>query len=314
MNQTSLLARIRKYLTEPPVSQGIFEISSRYVCGIHLAPKDKKIRASVIRPLPEGVILPSFDKKNIRDLPHLENVFKEVLGKLGLNDGPAACLIPEPCVKILILPDSNERIPERDRDKLLRWRVGKQMPLLPEDTRFSSQSLGPPQTPRIVVSAGRESVIGEYEGLLVRFGLKPGRIGVPSLSLLNFLSGGDEEDYMIVNVEDGSVSLLAVTDSFLSLYRQKSLAGEAGPSSAASPRTDGVVHEVENTIRFIEDREKRKIRSLWIRRGTLEKGEDLAGRLAETGGLSVRDVGSLVPGEASAVEKTFLAPLMGEIP
>ncbi|MDD8016677.1 MAG: hypothetical protein PHX45_13435 [Acidobacteriota bacterium] len=314
MKQTSLLARIRKYLTEPPVSQGIFEISSRYVCGIHLAPKEKKIRASIIRPLPEGAVVPSFDKKNIQDLPHLENVFKEVLGKLGLNDGPAACLIPEPCVKILILPDSNEHIPERDREKLIRWRVGKQMPLLPEDTRFSYQLLGSPKTPRIAVAAGRASVVGEYEGLLARFGLKPGRIGVPSLSLLNFLSGGEDEDYMVINIEDGFVSLLAVTDSSLSLYRQKSLAGETGPSSAASPRMDGVVHEVENTIRFIEDREKRKIRSLWIRQGSLEKEEDLAGRLARTGGLSARDVGSLVSGEAPAAEKTFLAPLMGEIP
>jgi len=313
MKKPSFLGRIQDYLTESPVARGVFEISPRYISGIHFASKEKRVLASVISPLPEGAVLPSFDKKNIQDPALLENVFKTVIKKLGLSDGPVACLIPEPCAKILILPDSGERIPERERDKIIRWRVNKQLPLLPDDTRFSHQTLTSSQSSRIAVAAGRASVIGEYEGLMKRSGLKPGRVSIPSLSLLNFFSARKDEDYIVINIEDGFVSLMAVTDSSLSLYRQKSFTGDVRASSAADQRAAGVVNEVENTIHFIEDREKRKIRSLWLRQGSLVDDSDLAGRLSLTTGLAVREMASMVSGDAPAAEKALLAPLMGEI-
>jgi hypothetical protein len=72
------------------------------------------------------------------------------------------------------------------------------------------------------------------------------------------------------------------------------------------------VKEVENTVNFVEDREKRKIRSFWVRLGLLEE-ERILSQLQERSSLPVTGIESRLTANIGLREKKILSPLIGQI-
>lgn len=306
--------RVKEYFLELPQPHAVIQFTAHSLSAVRLSPKDRTIKQRCSLSLSPGAVLPSFDRTNLAELPYLEGRLEEVKKILQLEEGSVAALLPELCFKIAIFSSDSPALSQMEREKMVWWRVRKLMPLLPDDARLSYDVVASRSSEKILASLARSSVVREYENLLARKRLRTEAVTPPSLNLLNLMlrSGRDAADSIIVNIEDDSVSLLAIIDSELSLYRVKPFMHEGRFLLPRDEKMANIIKELENTINFIEDREKKKIGLLWVRRGPAEADADLLSGLKARFSFPVESLESLVPFDLPAREKEVLSPLVGQ--
>jgi hypothetical protein len=120
-------------------------------------------------------------------------------------------------------------------------------------------------------------------------------------------------DLMLVNIEEDAFSLVGITNSEISLYRQKSFALESPDEGGVKQRMEDILFEIQNTLNVLEDREKCKIATLWVRTGLSGGGEDILSDLSSKLATQVKGVDSCLPGNQIPAEKRLLSPLVGQM-
>ncbi len=302
-----LLKRLRESFFERPLPDAVFDVRPDRLCGLRVAGRGRPGRGRFVLGLDKGLVAPSFDRPNLTGAG-LGLAVEQGKDALGLGGGTVSLLVPEPAVRVFILAvESLPALPE-ERESFIRWRVGKLMPLLPEDLRLAYDVPPGFHSGKIIVAAAREAVVREYEDVFEPAGLRVGAVSVPTLSLAN-LRGGPGGSGLLLNAEADRLIFLAVMDSEWTLYRQKGI----GFDQAAGPRTDTIVQELENTLHFLEDKEGKKVERVWVH---AEGGEEAAGivsRLKEVLPLPVEPLAYEAPEDWSDREKAALAPLVGQI-
>jgi hypothetical protein len=136
-------------------------------------------------------------------------------------------------------------------------------------------------------------------------------VGIPVLGLSNLIDWNKEKDFLLVNIEEDSFGLLAITNSQPSLYRQKPLM--AMNEGDLAGRVQNTVQEIENTAHFIEDKEKRSIASVWVRMAGPGSEEEMFSRLETRLSFPVRSLHSLLNLQLGEEEKKILSPLLGQL-
>lgn len=306
------LDRLKNYLTIPPLPSAAFQVSANQLSGICASPKEKKIKHHFISPLKDSVIQPSFDKKNLKDGEYLEEKIKKGKQMLHLSESKIACLIPERCLKVFVFSFASLPSAKMEREQIIRWQLKKQMPLLPDDARLSYEVIKSNKDVKIVVSLARASVVEEYEKLFAGAGLKLRVVGVSTLSLFNLLDR-EEGNLVVINLEEDYIALMAVLNSEIVMYRIKPFVLEEKAALPVAQRIDDVVKEVENTVNFIEDREKKKIDSVRIRLGTANQKEEILSGLREHLSLPLKGIEASLASKLNFRESQILSPLIGQI-
>lgn len=301
------------YFVDQPLPSVAFQLSSAFLSGILVSPKERKIKDHFICPLEKGVIQPSFNQSNIQNLPLLERRMKESLARFRFSERKIACLIPESSIKAFVFSFESLPASRKEQEQLIRFRVKKQVPLLPEDSVLTFARGFSAGSVKVLAAVARRSMIDEVEKFFERFGLRVRAIGIPSLALNNLVDKEKAENFLLVNIEDDSLSLVATINSEMSLYRLKSFIPEPQTSLASAQRIETVVREVENTLRFIEDKERKKLQRLWLRLGLLQDGEDISSRLKERPGLPLMGIESCLEASLGLKERKILSPLAGQI-
>jgi hypothetical protein len=307
----AILKRPRAHFTERLLPDAVFQVSPGYLSGIRVARSDRSVKGGFVLPFRERPVAPSFDRPNVTDRAALEEAIDQGKRNLRISSGTAALLIPEPSVRVFVFRVDAFPASGKERDAFIRWRIAKQMPLIPEDARLDYAAT-PGRGPRKVIAAmARQVVVWEYEALFEKAGLKPVVVGVPSLALLNLVGGDGPKNGLLLNLEDETLTLLALGDPGWTLYRQKDVGSSAG--SAAEERADNIVREAENTIRYLEDKEKARTERVWLRSAAETEMPEIARRLGERIGLPVEAVDYEAPRAWSEAHKAVLAPLIGQI-
>jgi hypothetical protein len=304
-----LLKKLRARFVDRPLPDAVFELTPGRLCGIRVSARGRPARKRFILPLELGAIGPSFDRPNVIGAASVKHGIEEGKKVLGLGGGTISLIIPEPCVRIFILTADSVPSAPGERDAFVRWRVGKQMPLLPEDLRLDHDFSVGPGPRKIIVAAAREAIIGEYEDLFQSAGMKVGTVTIPSLSLVNLLDGGPDANAILLNIETDNLSFLAVMDSGWTLYRQKGV----GTDLLADEKAALVVKEIENTVHFLEDKERMKVEKVWVRSESWEEGPLVVARLGESLTLPAEMIEYAAPEDWDPREKAILAPLVGQI-
>lgn len=312
MKPLSGLKRLKDRFLEVPLPDAVFQVTTSHLTGLLIDPREKRAAGHFISRLPDGVVKPSFEKTNFPDAPLLESKIREGMAKIGLGQGKVAVLLPELSARVFILNLDTAPLAQREKEKIIRWRVGKQMPAVPEDARFVFQEFPAGSSNRIIVAVSREAVLQEYEGLFSRCQLAAGNLSLPSLSLINLLPEAGE-DTLLVNLEEDSLGFVAIIESKLSLYRQKAFVFDRVPGKPIAQSLGGLLKEVENTLHFLEDKEKKRVRSLWFRSGLPDAGIDIASELRRLPALAVRETGELVIQGGGNGESGLLSPLFGQL-
>jgi hypothetical protein len=308
----SLGQDIRHYFQQQPLPAMTFQFASRYISGIRVFQKERIIKQSFITALEKGVLLPSFSQKNIKNLEELKQRLKKGLTKLGMNETKVGFLLPEMSQKTFIF--FFESLPPvlQEREQLIRFRIKKQMPMIPDDARIVIKPFFTGKEYRVLATVARASIIKEYEDLFDKLGVKIRNVGIPSLVLTDLFDREKDRDIMVVNVEEDSLSLISILDSHIAFYRQKQILLD--PSSGGNFRSDikNIVQEIEKTVQFVEDKEKRSIKCIWIRSaGPYDTGE-LISELTRSLEFEFKDITSIISFKLSSLDKKMLSPLIGQ--
>lgn len=305
--------RIRSYFTQQPQFTVAFQLTSCYFSGMRVSSKDKSVKHHFLFPLERGIVEPSFSKPNLKKPEALAEKIEQGLRELGFSGQSAVLLLPEMSQKTFIFAFDSFPPSPAERTELISFRIKKQMLLLPDDLRLSFDIIRQNGQERVVAAVARSSIIKEYENLFGAHRIRLRAVRVPFLSLVHLLPGEEGKDCLLVNLEDDSFSLVAIDDRAPSLYRQKSFEGEPQKGKRLGEEVDNIAQEIENTVHFIEDREKRSIASVWVRVGLLEPGEEVFLKLKERIKIPVRGVDSSLSLHLPSPEKRMLAPLIGQL-
>jgi hypothetical protein len=300
---TGMKEKITNFFVQQPRPLAAFQLSSRYLSGLRVSSPDRKIKHQFFLSFHGDVLSPSFYKKNVKDSAELDDKMKEGIAELQLTDNKIAFVF-----SFDSLPAS-----QKEQEQILFFRIKKQIPVLPEDIRLSFDILRGNAKKKVLVTIARESVVREYENFFSKFQLKVGIVSIPSLSLYNLVSGTPNKDYMIIDVENDSFSLLGVINSEVSLYRQKHFAEDFQYEKDFDEQWQNVIQEIENTVNFIEDKEKRKITSLWVRFGLFEPRKEALAFLSDRCGCPVNPIEAAVSSQISSSNMKLLSPLIGQI-
>jgi hypothetical protein len=301
--------RWNRWLTESPRFEGLFLCSPRGLAALRVSGKDGRVAGGAVLPLRPGAVVPSFDRTNLPEPAALEEKIREAAGRLGLTDRTAACLVPDICARAVLLTFDALPNGEKEREKVVRWRVQKQMPLLAEDTRLVYEVVSSSPA-RVLAVLVKDAVVREYEAAFARARFRVGYLGIPSLSLLNLAGAGELEDGLLVNIEDDSLSLMAFSKGVLGLYRLKPLAADSG---RASRRAQELAREIENTARFVEDREKQNVGVLGLRLGVPDPNGALREGLRSNLSIPLVELAHPAASAFEPAEVPFILPLLGQL-
>ncbi len=310
LERPALLDKIGSFFLSPPCPPVILQISSVFLSGLQVSVNEKRPRQRLIMPLPAGLVEPHFEKPNLPDKAALANALKQNLSRLHASGHSAACLLPEACFRVFVLPFESLPASDREREKLILFRAKKLIPLSPEDVRLSFQVMESGSGVKVLAALARASVIREYEAFFSGLGLELGVVTPPALSLANLIDWRTEKDGLLVNLDDDSLALFAVTRSEPALYRVKAFAGER----TEARRVDGLAKEIENTVHFIEDREKQAVSALWFRNGLMDASGGLSSALSGRLAIPVKAVSAPPLDNLPESERSMLSPLAGLIP
>ncbi len=307
----TLVERLKAHFLDRLVPDAVFQVSPAFLSGIRVSKNDGLVKGGFALPFRERPLTPSFDRPNVTDPVVLEEAIAEGMKSLRLSSGSAALLVPEASVRVFVLSVDSFPGSGKERDAFIRWRIGKQMPLIPEDARIDYAATPGRGARKVIVAMARQMIIREYEYLFEKAGLKPVLVTVPTLTLVNLIGRTAAGNGILLNLEDETLTLLALMDSGWELYRQKSVGAAGGPE--AEQRADNIVREAENTIRFLEDKEKKRIERLWVRSAAADERPELISRLEERIGLPLEPLDYEAPEGWSEAQKALLAPLVGQI-
>lgn len=303
-------SRIETYFTQRPLPDAVFQIAQGHLSGLRVNRSDGSIKGGFVQPFRERPVGPSFDRPNIIDAAALEEAIGQGQRNLHLTAGTAALLIPEPSVRVFVLSVDSFPSSGKERDAFIRWRIGKQMPLIPEDARIDYAVTPGKGERRVIVAMARQVVVWEYEALFEKAGLKPVLVTAPSLALINLVPAEGREAGVLLNIEDETLTALATADPGWSLYRLKDIGLAAGP---ADERIENIVREAENTIRFLEDRDRTRVERLWLRCAAVAEWPRIAAGLKARIPVAVEAVDYQAPEAWTDAQKALLAPLIGQV-
>jgi hypothetical protein len=303
--------KLQDYFTERLLPDAVFQITPGCLSGIRLSRSDRSIKGGFVQPFRQRPVVPSFERPNVADPAALEEAIEQGKKNLRLSSGAAGLLIPEASVRVFVLGVDAFPASRKEREAFIRWRVARQMPLIPEDARIDYAVTPGRGARKVLVAMARQMVVWEYEALFEKAGLKPVVVSVPSLALVNLARREAGANVLLLNLEEEALTLLALAGQGWSLYRLKDI-GPPG-AAAAEERTDNIVREAENTIRFLEDKEKARTARFFLRSSDEAEVPEVARRLQERTGLPVETVDYEAPRVWSEAHKALLAPLIGQV-
>jgi hypothetical protein len=293
-----------RYLTAPIVPSAAFHLGPGYLGGLRRVGKTGAVKGSVLRPVPPGVVEPSFDKPNIVRPEALLALLKDAVRRLGGPEGPVALLLPETCVKTALLTFDSLPTAPNECEKVIRWKLAKTLPLPAAETRLSYAVHRAEERSRAFCVLAGDKVVKEYEQAFAQAGLSVRMIGVPTPALLGCLPKNGVSNYLVVNIEKDYFAALAILATEPVLFRIKPLSPETLWAEAAD--------EIAATIRFVEDREEKSVETVWLRPAA--GGEEAGMALLQSRiPCPVRILAGEAPSGIPPADKISLAALLGQL-
>lgn len=308
----SLQERLKAYFFGKPVPDAIFQVAASYLSAAIASNGGRKPPLIDFVSLEEGVVEPSFDRENLKNVEQLVSKINLLKKKADLQDGQVGVLIPELCLKVQVIISDDIPQPVSACESFVRWKFQKGVPSLPDDVFLAYKVFGDQPHFRFMVAAARRSVIRQYEQAFEAAGLKPGVVSTPIFSLANLASLKSQND-LLVNVESGYVSLLALVRSECFFYRLKLVDFGSYPLDVKPSAYYQVSSEIDNTVHFLEDRDKIKLDRILIRAGFPVRAADLIAELRRNLNLPVLSLDYASGLDLDEDRKLWLAPLFGDL-
>ena len=226
------------------------EVRARSVGVVRLAREGRKrtLGAAAALSLPEGALRLSMAESNVVDAAAFRATLRAALEKAGVAGGARVGLVlPDAVAKMTLLGASEiAGRSRREADELLRFKLRKGVPFDVREARLA-WAVGAGGGALTLVAAVAGPVLAGYEEACRAEGLEPGFVEPASVALVGAcLAGHGEGDRVLVNWDEGYVSILVVRGSWPVVVR--TITGDA--SGAVSD----VAREVTSTLVYFRER------------------------------------------------------------
>jgi hypothetical protein len=232
-------------LVEPPLPLVAVEVRPRAVAAVRLAHEGGQLSlgAAATVDLPPGAVEVSLARPNLADPSAFREALRGVLERVGgLSGGDVSLVLPDPVVRLALVPAEGVRGSGREAEETIRFRLHKALPF---DVRSARLAWAPTRGEQLLVAVALDDVVRGYEEVLESLGFRPGLVEAASLALL--VAAGEPPaggDRLLVNWDDGYVSFVLTRAGQPLLVR--TLPGDAKP--------DAVARHANSTRQFHQDR------------------------------------------------------------
>jgi type IV pilus assembly protein PilM len=241
------LRRLDRWLHAMPHPGLVVEIASSHVAAARWGNSRGNLESFGVEPLDIGSIMASPLEANVARGDAVRSALQRVFARVPHHGSPVALLIPDPVVRVFILPFEN--LPRRPDEALplLRWRLKKSVPFEMDETAVSwARQGGRDGKLEIVAAVARQQIIREYEEVVEASSASVGVILSSSLASLALLE--ERGATLLIRMSGRTLTTVIVNGSNLTLYRSSEMPAEA-------PRLDprAMLDEIFPAVAYFQD-------------------------------------------------------------
>jgi type IV pilus assembly protein PilM len=242
-----MVRRVDRWLQVMPHPAVVIEVAQNHIAGARWDSSGKQLVSAAIEALPPGSLMPSPVDTNITQPEAVRSAFRSVLSRVLDNGAPIALLIPDPVVRLFILPFESLTRRRQDALPLLRWRLKKSVPFDVEETVLSwTRQPDKNGNLEVVTAVARQRIIREYEEIAESTGAQSVVAVSSTLATLPLLE--DHGATLLVRLCGKTLATVIVRDSKFCVYRATEM-----PAEAALLDPQAVLEEIFPAIAYYQD-------------------------------------------------------------
>jgi type IV pilus assembly protein PilM len=244
--QLGPVRKIERWLTALPHPSLVVEIAAEHVAAARWGKVRGNLESFAVEPLPFGAVVPSPVEPNIAQPDEVRSALRKVVSRVSATPG-LALLIPDPVVRVFILPFEN--LPRRSDEAmpLLRWRLKKSVPFDVDETVVSwMRQSGREGGLEVVTAVARQRIVREYEEIVKSLGSSAGIVLSSTVATLPLLE--ERGATLLVRMCGKALTTVIVQGSSLCVYRSSDMA--AG-SATLDPQS--MLDEIFPAIAYFQD-------------------------------------------------------------
>jgi type IV pilus assembly protein PilM len=225
--QLGPMQRLDRWLNALPHPSLVVEVSPNRVAAARWGKTRGTLESYAVEPVPFGAIVPSPVEVNIAQPDAVRGALRRVFSRLPSRGPELALLIPDPVVRVFILPF--ETFPRRASDALplLRWRLKKSVPFDVDETVVSfMRQDGRDGSLEIVAAVARQSIVREYEDLAASLNSHAAVVLGSTLATLPLLE--ERGATLLVRMSGRTLTTVIVQGENLAVYRSGEMHADIG--------------------------------------------------------------------------------------
>jgi type IV pilus assembly protein PilM len=244
--QLGPVRRLERWLTAQPHPSLVVEIAGGHVAAARWGAVRGNLEAFAVEPLPFGAVVPSPVESNIPQPDEVRSALRKVFSRVSAGPG-LALLIPDPVVRVFILPFEN--LPRRSDEALplLRWRLKKSVPFDVDETVVSwMRQPGREGNLEVVTAVARQRIVREYEEIAKSLGAGAGVVLSSTVATLPLLE--ERGSTLLVRMCGKALTTVIVQGASLCVYRSSDM-----PADAATLEPQAMLDEIFPAIAYFQD-------------------------------------------------------------
>jgi len=238
---------VAAWLDAMPHPSVVIEIASTHVAAARWGTGLEHLISFAVEQLPEGAVTPSATQPNIADREAVRGAVQSVLLRVPRQGPDVALLLPDPSIRVFILPFDTFPRSADDALPLLRWRLKKSLPFSADEAMLSWMR----QSSRdgkvdIVAAVARQKIVKEYESLLEEEGLLAGVVQSSTLATLPVLNQSGPT--LLARLSGRNLTTVIVRGETMCVYRSTELGMDA-----QGLKPQAIFDEVFPAVAFYQD-------------------------------------------------------------
>lgn len=226
LDRVGPLRRLDRWLHAMPHPGLVVEIAPTHVAAARWGYGRGNLESFGVDPLDIGSITASPLEANVAKGDAVRSALRRVFARVPHYGSPVALLIPDPVVRIFILPFEN--LPRRADEALplLRWRLKKSVPFEMDETAVSwTRQGGREGKIEIVAAVARQQIVREYEEVVEASAASVGVVQSSTLASLALLE--ERGATLLIRMSGRTLTTVIVNGSNLTVHRSSEMPAEA---------------------------------------------------------------------------------------
>ena len=221
-----LVRKLEHWLNVLPYSPLVVEIASDHVAAVRWGNKRGDLDSCAVESLQTGSVMASPVETNVTQPDAVRSALRKVFDRVPDRGTPLVLLIPDPVVRVFILPF--DTLPRRGDEALplLRWRLKKSVPFDMDETVVSwMRQPGPQGNLEAVTAVARQRIVREYEEILESLGTHVTTVLSSTLATLPLLEEFGAS--LLARMSGKTLTTAIVHGSSLCVYRATEMTTDA---------------------------------------------------------------------------------------